>query len=321
MQLGHKTLFFLLSPRFFLQVTRHFFFPIMTTTIATAQFQTSPFAVLYEDPYIHLQSTHLDLTDTQNAFDQGKRAYEAQDYTRAIEFYTKSLKALHRDLQSIVLLHRAVAYEKSQKYQEALDDCTQVEDNDHKQQLSSRPDTYWVKANVFLRQNKPQQVTYTYKKGADTISKQIFPEQKKLLMKQYDHWMKAMGGENQKMLLQQLPYEVLSKILSLLPLQTLGQWALTCRFWYKFILQEWEEVGSCVDVSSDHHELSKYNYRYLTQFLRHIQPTHVKTVKLDIDTLFGTETMLQHLIQNNWNKVEILGKYSRIKGKRGDETD
>ena len=49
-------------------------------------------------------------------------------------------------------------------------------------------------------------------------------------------------NQRKQWLTQLLSHEVLSRILSLLSGKGRGQFALTCRFWNKFILQEWHEM-------------------------------------------------------------------------------
>ncbi|KAI9249739.1 hypothetical protein BDA99DRAFT_542045 [Phascolomyces articulosus] len=286
----------------------------MTVTETTTKFQTSPCLTSYQDPYTHFTSTQLDLTLLQNAFDQGKQAYTSHDYEYAIEFYTNALNILHQDIQSFILLHRSAAYEKSQQYQKALDDCAQVEDNDQKQ-LLPRPDTYWMRANVLLQQGNAREAADIYKKGADTISHQTYSQQKQQLMKQYNHLMKEINYHNQTLICR-LPHEIISKILTCLYWREHGQLALTCRFWYKFILQEWSGMGSCIDAVSDYDHprlppIQLPGHHHLTQYLQHVRSHRVKTVLLhlcteDREAKATSEAVFRNLIRNRWNKIETL---------------
>ncbi|KAI9258859.1 hypothetical protein BDA99DRAFT_538783 [Phascolomyces articulosus] len=95
----------------------------MAAITTTAQFQTSSFSASYQDPYTQFTSTQLDLTLVHDAFNQRKHTYAAHTYAHAIEFYTKAPNALHQDPHTVILFHRAVAYEKSQQYQKVLNDC------------------------------------------------------------------------------------------------------------------------------------------------------------------------------------------------------
>ncbi|KAI9278186.1 hypothetical protein BDA99DRAFT_599939 [Phascolomyces articulosus] len=294
----------------------------MAATITNAQFETTPFAALYNDPWTHFTSTELDFATLQNTFHQGKQAYAVQNYKEAIEFYNKALNALHQDLKHTILLHRAVAYEKSKQYQEALDDCAYLEansDEKRQEQQQPRPDVYWIKASIFLELDNLGKAAYIYKKGFDIISKQTFPEQKELLFNQYECLMKEIRYQNQR-LVRRLPHEILFNILSFMSWRTQGQFALTCWFWYKFILQEWPGFGSSIEAVRRSTQLP---YEYLTQFLRHVQPRHVKSVQLELceirhpgvgnsgirawcETIGNPSIVYEHLIEHEWDKIESL---------------
>ncbi|KAI9250886.1 hypothetical protein BDA99DRAFT_575248 [Phascolomyces articulosus] len=290
---------------------------------------TTPFPSSYEDPWSHFTSTHLDLTTTQNAFEQGRHAYSTQNYAQAMDFYTQALDALHHNVESIILLHRAVVYEKLHKYQEAMDDCMQVEvninnNNQRQQQVHQHcPDLYWMKACIFIRYSELFEAACTYKKGSDTLSIQTFLDQKKQLHNQYDRVMKEIEYQNH-WLMRRLPYEIVSNILSFMSWETQGQLALTCWFWYKFILQAWPGLGSHIDATIGHRS------RLLCQFVQRLPPHHAKTLKLELcdmddfsffrfhdinlpqitwhesDSNSNSNIVFKNLIEHGWNKIETL---------------
>lgn len=78
----------------------------------TPPFKTNILIQPLIDIHTRLTFTDLDLTETQNAFDQGKHAFAANDYEKAIQSYSMALNHLHYDIEAAILLYRAAAHEE-----------------------------------------------------------------------------------------------------------------------------------------------------------------------------------------------------------------
>ncbi|KAI7857734.1 hypothetical protein BDC45DRAFT_554798 [Circinella umbellata] len=292
--------------------------PIMVTTWLHRFISntTANFIFPLTENHSYLTLTHLNLSAINSAFNQGKRAFASHNYRQAIQSYTIALNLLYEDLESTILLHRAVAKEKLYNYQSALDDCIKIKDRArHK-----NPDVYWATANILLGQGKLKQAAAIYKKGSDNLS----GHHKKQFEKRYHDAVAAQIDHNQ-WLARLLPYEVLTSILLLLPWSSRGQLALTCRFWYKYILKEWSEMWSCID--SVH--MMPHHPRAIYQLLDLVQSHQVRKVKINLcglylradkeednetiskrPQLYGmgdlSQLILKTILNQNWNKIKYL---------------
>ena len=108
---------------------------------------------------------------------------------------------------------------------------------------------------------------------------------------------------------------------------------LTCRFWYDFILNHWPQMWARFDAIDGYQSRSSFTKSYkmpnstrrMRQLLGHVQADQVRFVKLsflyhvdsDIDNTDKnisagpgnrSRLLLQTMIENKWNKLEMLGK-------------
>ncbi|KAG2225533.1 hypothetical protein INT45_010360 [Circinella minor] len=276
---------------------------------------TANFIFPLTETHSYLTLTHLNLTAINNAFNQGKRAFASHNYQQAIQSYTIALNHLYDDLESTILLHRAVANEKLCNYQPAIDDCIKIKNRTR----DNNPDVYWVTANILLGQGKLKQAATIYKKGLNNLS----GHHRKQFEKRYHDVVAAQIDHNQ-WLARLLPYEVLTSILLLLPWSSRGQLALTCRFWYKFILKGWSEMWSCIDPV----HMMLHHPRAIYQLLDLVQSHQVRKVKINlcglylradkednetinkIPKLYGmgdlSQLILKTILKQNWNKIKYL---------------
>ncbi|KAI9258868.1 hypothetical protein BDA99DRAFT_103289 [Phascolomyces articulosus] len=243
--------------------------------MTTIRFSTSSSPIPPMDSHSYLTLNHLDLTATRNAFDQGKRAFASEDYSQAIRSYTDALNHLYADLESTILLHRAVANEKLRNYDQALEDCAKTNPKNDKAGV------YWITSNILLKQGKLEQAGLVYKEALNNIPKDAFPEHKKQFDRMY-HAVVAEQVHHNQWLTRTVPYEVLSAILTLLPWSARGQLAFTCRFWYNFVLKEWPEMWSCIDTVY----MMPRHPRAIHQLLGKVQPEQVRKVKINLCGLY-----------------------------------
>ena len=271
------------------------------------------------DTHSYLTLTHLNLTVTNNAFNQGKQAFASHNYEQAIQSYTIALNHLYEDFESTILLHRAVAYEKLYNYQQALDDCIKIKNRTR----GDHPDVYWATANILLGHGKLKQAAAIYKEGSNSVP----GDAREQFEKRY-HAVIARQIDHNQWLTRSLPHEILSSILSLLSWSARGQLALTCRFWYKFILKGWPEMWSCID--SVH--MTPRHPRAVHQLLDQVRAHQVRKVKINLCGLYwgsdkeeDNETtitraqlygmgdlsrlILKTILNQNWNTIKYLGNY------------
>ncbi|KAI9276870.1 hypothetical protein BDA99DRAFT_120330 [Phascolomyces articulosus] len=191
----------------------------------------SPFSTTAKPGDSMLTLTHLDITTTQRAFEQGKQAYASQNYSQAIDLYTHALDLLQSELESVILLHRATAHEKRKEYHRAADDAKRANPYNN----LTRPDPYLVGANIFLLQKRWHEAANVYKRGAILVPNTY--RERSVLTDNYQHLTMVIHKNNQ-WIAEVLPYEVVSQILSYMSTTDCVRLASTCHFWRNFILQQ-----------------------------------------------------------------------------------
>ncbi|KAI9276871.1 hypothetical protein BDA99DRAFT_567774 [Phascolomyces articulosus] len=294
---------------FFLSSILSFFLffppPFILFYMERSTFLKLPSLVQSGDAYSSLTVTNLDLKATQIAFEQGKQAYATQNYSNAVNLFSEAIASLQADL-AVILLHRAAAHEMQENYNQAVDDGHCAESFGGK--VTLWPDPYVTQGNALLLQCKLNQAATIFKKGAHQVPS-MHPRHTQLA-NQYHQIMHIIDQHNQ-WLVQLLPYEVLSSILSHLSIKDRGRLALTCRFWFDYILRNWTDMWSCINVTKDLRTCRGFH-----SLLRLIPGDKVKHVVLHmvqsyprhIDDNLGYNSMmvLKTMRERQWNQVEYL---------------
>ncbi|KAI8141078.1 hypothetical protein BJV82DRAFT_187824 [Fennellomyces sp. T-0311] len=267
--------------------------------------------VTHGDTHLSLTCRNLDLTTTQEAFDNGNHAYAADDYTGAIDSYTQALNILRAKIASVILLHRAAAYEMEHDYTSALRDGSQANPNDN----SPEPDPYIAKGNALTFQNNLKSAALVLKKGIDNVDATHpgYPR----LVKRHKQLLDEMDRRNRWMM-NILPYEVISRILANLSFDDRHRLSQTCCFWRSFMLREWSPMWSTIDASEMPTPVHKTD-----RLLDMVPSDSVKRVKLDsiTETIFiivegnmqridSSDTVsgriLKTMMEQKWNHIESL---------------
>ena len=196
------------------------------------------------DTHSSLTKTTLSLNATNEAFKLGKRAYAAQKYDDAIKHYTCALEALQADISSIIHVHRAAAYEMQNKYSLAVQDGKAANPDGN----STCSDPYFALANALFLNNQLSDAERVYQRGARAVP-QTNPKWTAIALK---HTQVLTYKENQNQLMVQLlPYEVLSEILLQLSIKERARLGMTCRFWYDYMFRKWPHMWHTVDLEDD----------------------------------------------------------------------
>ncbi|KAI8139968.1 hypothetical protein BJV82DRAFT_232973 [Fennellomyces sp. T-0311] len=303
--------------------------------------KSMPAIAIHGEAYLLQTRTKLDFGATESAFEQGRTAYATRDYTQAIQHYTRAVLALQSDLLSVIFLHRAAAYEMEKDYERSLQDCDCANPTDD----SPVPDPYFQRANALLFQNKLWEAALTYVKGADMVPSTC--PQRAELVKKRDQLMsvlergtyqKGSFGNTQQPLqlpvpklpttvglpsqgrIGSLPSEVITLILSHMSVKSRVRLAMTCRYWHEFILCEWAEMWSTVDLTTNDLPIRS---SAIQQFLRAVSPHQVRKLKLNLYGVtnikagsiflddchrFGSpsEAVIPIIQQLSWDKIESL---------------
>ncbi|KAI8139996.1 hypothetical protein BJV82DRAFT_624708 [Fennellomyces sp. T-0311] len=224
-------------------------------------------ALIPGEAYAHFSRTQFDLSSTQLTFEQAKQAYGKAHFEEAVSLYTQVVVSLQTNILSTVLVHRAAAYEMLQQYDQALQDSKSATD------ASSHVDGYLAEASAYYFQHKPGRAVATYKKALTQ-----WP-QHTLISKKHDQIIKETDEHNQ-WIVRKLPYEILSRILSLASIHDHIQLAKTSRFWYRFMMHDWPDMWNKIDARTDLPTRSPAIYRFLEQVPRH----KVRNVILEFQT-------------------------------------
>ena len=266
-----------------------------------------PLLVKPGDAYSSLTKINLDINATQVAFERGKQAYATQNYDDAVNLFSEAITNLQSDL-SVILLHRAAAYEAQEDYYHTVDDGQQAESLGGK--VALRPDPYVTQANaLLLQENNLNQAAIIFKKAAANVPST--DPQHPQLINQYQQIMNTIDLHNQ-WLVQLLPYEVLSSILSYLSLKERGKLALTCKFWFDYILHNWADMWNCINVTQDLRTCRGFHSLLETipgNKVKHVVLHMVQSYPRHMDDNLGYNSMmvLKTMRERQWNQVETLG--------------
>ncbi|KAI9493953.1 hypothetical protein BDB00DRAFT_938714 [Zychaea mexicana] len=237
-----------------------------------------------------LTVTELDLTATQHAFEQGKQAYAAQNYDQAVELYTRALKSLQTDLESVILLHRATAWEKQNNYQRTVEDAELANPNES----LTRPDPYFVRANALFFQTKLIEATRAYEKGLEMVLDK-YSSERAILTDKFQQLTALIPQRNQWMI-QLLPFEVLSRIFMYMDISGRVRFALTCRFWHNLNLHQRPALCHTLNIK----EIAK-----ASPFLAAIPPNVPKRINSEL-TGFGSSRAIKTVYEQGWNALESI---------------
>ncbi|KAI7853638.1 hypothetical protein BDC45DRAFT_510734 [Circinella umbellata] len=265
-----------------------------------------PLLVKPGDAYSSFTKINLDLNAIQVAFERGKQAYATQNYNDAVNLFSEAITKLQFDL-SVILLHRAATYEAQEDYDRAVKDGQQAELLGGKMAL--RPDPYVTQANALLLQgNNLCRAATIFKKAATNVP--VTNPQHCQLTTQYQQIMNTIDQHNQ-WLVQLLPYEVLSSILSYLSLKERGKLALTCKFWFDYILHDWADMWDCINVTQDlrtcrgfHSLLESIPGNKVKRVVLHMVQSYPR--HMDDNLGYNSMMVLKTMRERQWNQVETL---------------
>ncbi|KAI9493969.1 hypothetical protein BDB00DRAFT_871972 [Zychaea mexicana] len=208
-------------------------------TLLTAE--SSVPALIHGEAYSFMTPVQFNLAEMQAAIEQGKQAYNEQRYTDAIRRYTTVLRTLYDDVLPTIHLSCAGAYEMQHQYDLALSES---------QHASNHPDSYFSQASAYYFKREYPEAIDAYKRGITAVSPTTHPQQHMMLVQKHQQIVDELNKRNQR-LQHMLPYEVLSRILSLLCIKDRVRLASTCRFWHKFLLHDWPDMWSHIDATKD----------------------------------------------------------------------
>ena len=191
-----------------------------------------------------LSVTKLHFASTNEAFEQGKLAYIARDYDRAVQLYTCALADLEADVKSVIHIHRAAAYEMLSKFDQAAQDGRDANTDKN----AVQPDFYLTLGSALFLNNQLREAVAVYQRGAMTVP-ETHPRHN-ALVKSHRRALDFMEKRNQFMA-HVLPFEVLSSILSKLSIRDRARLGMTCRFWNTYIFQKWPYMWHTIDTYKD----------------------------------------------------------------------
>ncbi|KAI9252424.1 hypothetical protein BDA99DRAFT_541143 [Phascolomyces articulosus] len=244
--------------------------------------------------------TPVDLNTTGNVFEQGKHAYAEQDYNCAIELYSHALDQSPTKVMTFdLILHRAIAYDKQQHINFALADYFNAysikhgHDNVNSSSITSPSTTAHVATvagttthpsslSCNRRERQRQKALLCLEGANDDSIEESFRE---TLAQHGRNIMDDLDVHNQ-WLFRHLSYDV-----------DRSQLSLTCRFWNKFILKNWDKMWETIDDFLPRRRIGHKNYdwdpRNLTPmpkdehavglYLDGVIPDCVKHIKLDLN--------------------------------------
>ncbi|KAI8139986.1 hypothetical protein BJV82DRAFT_716111 [Fennellomyces sp. T-0311] len=254
----------------------------------------------------HEFKKHLDLTATQDAFYEGLKSYASHNYKQAIKFYIRALNALESDLLAVIRLHYAAACEMDQKYNRGFEDY----DDSERSQTPSIPNILADTASLIVRDDKLEPFFRIDTKGLETTRTYYKPS--KHSENFHNDLQKPHQWQPHK-----LPFEMVTQVLSHLPLKSRVQLAMTCRSWYSFIMSEWDEMWSTIDFTRDKPSSKPPATQ---QLLQAISSNQVRKVKMDMNNMpelvpeildnedisHGQGGLISAIKQLNWDKIGWL---------------
>ncbi|KAI7851041.1 hypothetical protein BDC45DRAFT_572413 [Circinella umbellata] len=260
--------------------------------------------ISHGDAYKTLTQTQFrDCSIAIESFENGKEAYAAHNYNKAIESYTRTIESLTSNL-SMVLMHRAAAFEMKNKYdlafldgQRAINNINITNITNDSGNISSVRDAYVTTSNVLIHKNQLKEAASKYKQALEIIP---LTSTHHLELVQRHHQVTAEIEKRNRWLIQYLPREVVYRIVSFLSLSERGQLALTCRFWYNFILGQYSDMWRIIDPMDP---IFSTQLTSIQRSLRSVVPDRVGKVKLYLE---NKSNATQRVAQNSYNDVEML---------------
>ncbi|KAG2228220.1 hypothetical protein INT45_011012 [Circinella minor] len=261
--------------------------------------------ISHGDAYKTLTQTQFrDCSIARESFENGKEAYAAHNYTKAIESYTRTIESLTSNL-SMVLMHRAAAFEMKNKYDLAFLDGQRAINNinitniaNDSDNISSVRDAYVTTSNVLIHKNQLKEAASKYQQALEIIPS-TSTHHLELVQR---HRQVTIEIQNRNIwLIQYLPHEVISRIISFLSFSERGQLALTCRFWCNFILDQYSDMWRTIDPMDPKFPTQLTS---IQRSLRSVVPHRVGKVKLYLENKRNATTRRD--AQNSYNNVEML---------------
>ena len=238
----------------------------------------------------------LDFTATQNAFDNGKRAHTLQNYEKAIMHYTQALEALQEDVASVMYAYRAAAHEMRGEYNLAIEDGERADPTLD----STCPDPYIVRANSLFLQGDLQTSQSVYSEVSERVP--IDSAQHGTIASKYSA-ITALIMKQKGNLVQTLPYEIISGILSQLSTVGRARLGMTCKFWNNYIFHEWPYMWHTINnriLPSDEYDVSK-------NYIGAIQGIQVKDLSLKFRVEFDHREEYHDYFNDEEAKFEEIG--------------
>ncbi|KAI9276917.1 hypothetical protein BDA99DRAFT_121311 [Phascolomyces articulosus] len=242
--------------------------------------------ICHGDAYKTLTQTQFrDCSVIKESFEQGKKAFAAKNYKWAVNSFTQTIESLASNL-SMVLMHRAAAFEMQQKYESAFNDGQRAiyniansstlniySDTHH----ATLRDAFITTSNALIHQNLLKEAALQYRQAIEILP-MVSPYFLELSLRHRQ--VTAEIANRNKWLNRYLPREVVFRIVSFLPLEDRGQLAMTCRFWYDLVLSQSSDMWRLMDVTDP-----KFPGKLasIQKLLRSVVPNRIGKVKLYLE--------------------------------------
>ena len=247
-----------------------------TTTTNLQQQQQST------DESMEIFSRDPQLNVLNNLLDTGKLALVERRYADAITCFDDALGNIQTHLLSIVSLYRAVALELSGHYQPAYNDaCSAIRYN-------NCADGYLCAGKLLLLQDNLREAALNYHQGVTRVPRSDPGHAALVAMQQ------KVAAEIDRRNTWKLPYDVVSHIISLLPLKDRVNFAATSKFWRNYLFKS-AAMWHTLDLNP---ELSSFS---MSQLMAAATRQHVRKLKL------YSKEALNLVAKYGWENIESLG--------------
>ncbi|KAI9497030.1 hypothetical protein BDB00DRAFT_785130 [Zychaea mexicana] len=231
------------------------------------------FEIFSRDPQLNMLS---------NLLDTGKLAITEQRYTDAISCFDDAIGKIRSNLLSTVSLYRATAFELAGHYQLAYNDaCCAIK---HAHTLA---DGYLCAGKLLLLQDNLREAALNYQKGVYAVPRSDPGHAALVNMAQ------TVAAEIDRRNAWKLPYDVVSHIISMLPLGDRVRFSATSKFWRNYLFKS-AAMWHTLDIVP---ELSTFS---MNQLMAAASRQHVRKLKL------YSKEALNLVAKNRWENIESL---------------
>lgn len=186
-----------------------------------------------------------------STFQDGKKAHASKKYSDAIDYYTQAVDHLKTDLESVILLHRAAAYEQQHERELVSRDTELAYTNSN----DNSSDGHIVHENAPLLDKEYNGPLQAYQAGLTALKNDNNDNQDtNKLLNENDQGLSTNIQNRNYFSFQILPNTIISTILANLSVKDRVQLGMTSRSWNTFI-QQWRsmyyEINMHRDLSND----------------------------------------------------------------------